>query len=88
MVYGVLVAALLSGSALQGAALMLAFGAGTLPNLLLIGAGAAAGQRWLARPAPRRLAGLLVAGFGLAGLARLDPGAHLHRVVDACLSVF
>ena len=88
MVYGVLIAALVSGSPLQGALLMLAFGAGTLPNLLLIGAGAAAGQRWLARPTPRRIAGLLVAGFGLAGLARLDPGAHLHRVVDACLSVF
>ena len=37
MVYGVLTAALLSGSAARGAATMLAFGLGTLPNLLLAG---------------------------------------------------
>lgn len=88
MVYGVLIAALMSGSPLEGAALMLAFGAGTLPNLLLLGAGAAAGQRWLARPGLRVAAGVLVAAFGIAGLLRLDPTARLHQVVDACLSLF
>jgi sulfite exporter TauE/SafE len=88
MVYGVLIAALMSGSPLDGAALMLAFGAGTLPNLLLLGAGAAAGRRWLARPALRVAAGTLVAAFGIAGLLRLDPTRPLHRVVDACLSLF
>jgi sulfite exporter TauE/SafE len=88
MVYGVLIAALLSGSAGDGAALMLAFGAGTLPNLLLLGAGAAAARRWLARPGLRLAAGAVVAAFGVAGLLRLDPTRHLHRVVDACLSLF
>jgi sulfite exporter TauE/SafE len=88
MVYGVLIAALLSGSARDGAFLMLAFGAGTLPNLLLLGAGAAVGGRWLARPGVRLAAGLAVAAFGVAGLLRLDPTRHLHRVVDACLSLF
>ena len=37
MVYGVLALALLAGDALNGAALALAFGLGTLPNLLGIG---------------------------------------------------
>jgi sulfite exporter TauE/SafE len=37
MVYAVLLLALASGSAVQGAMMMAAFGLGTLPNLLLIG---------------------------------------------------
>ncbi|HPU50358.1 MAG TPA: sulfite exporter TauE/SafE family protein [Burkholderiaceae bacterium] len=88
MVYGVLMAALLSGSAWQGAALLLAFGAGTLPNLLLLGASGAFTRRWLAVPALRTGAGLLVIAFGVAGLARIDPTRHLHQVVDACLTLF
>jgi sulfite exporter TauE/SafE len=88
MIYGVLIAALLTGSALQGAGLLLAFGLGTLPNLLLIGLTARGAQRWLGHRGVRIAAGLLVIGFGIAGLARLDPGAHLHGVVDACFDVF
>lgn len=68
LVYSVLIAALASGSALHGAALMLAFGLGTLPNLLAMGWFAA----WLKGVARDRrvrlLAGLLVAGFGFWGL--------------------
>jgi sulfite exporter TauE/SafE len=65
LVYSVLIWSAGAGSAAEGAVLMLAFGLGTLPNLLGIGllAGAAARlseQRWL-----RQLAGLLVIGFGL-----------------------
>ena len=88
MVYGVLVAALLSGSALQGALLMAAFGLGTLPNLLALGWSAAAARRWLSHRGFRVAAGLLVIAFGVAGLARIDPMAHVHRVVDACLTLF
>ncbi|MFO1198621.1 MAG: sulfite exporter TauE/SafE family protein [Burkholderiaceae bacterium] len=88
MVYGVLVAALVSGSALQGAELALAFGLGTLPNLLALGWSAAAARRWLGHRALRVAAGVLVVAFGVAGLARIDPLAHLHQVVDACLSLF
>lgn len=71
LVYSVLVWAVASGSPGYGAALMLAFGLGTLPNLLGIGllAGAAARlteQAWL-----RRGAGLLVIGFGLYALWQL-----------------
>lgn len=88
MVYGVLIAALLSGSALEGTLLMLAFGAGTLPNLLLLGWSATGVQRWLRHGGVRIAAGLLVIGFGIAGLARIDPSAHLHQLVDVCLDAF
>ena len=88
MVYGVLIAALVSGSALEGAALMLAFGLGTLPNLLALGWSAQFARRWLQHRGVRIAAGLMVIGFGVAGLARIDPMRHLHRVVDACLSLF
>lgn len=88
MVYGVLIAALVSGSAGQGAALMLAFGLGTLPNLLAIGWSAHVARRWLERRALRIAAGALVIAFGIAGLARIDPTVHLHRVVDACIGLF
>lgn len=88
MVYGVLVAALIAGSALEGAALMLAFGLGTLPNLVALGWSAHALGGWLNRRGARVAAGILLVAFGVAGLARIDPTQHLHRVVDACLSLF
>jgi len=45
--------------------LMLAFGLGTLPNLLLMGVAANQLSRWVRNPVVRALAGLLVIGFGL-----------------------
>jgi len=71
LVYSALVAAMTSGSAAGGAAMMLAFGAGTLPNLLLAGLLATRLKAWAARPAVRIVAGLLVAAFGLRGLFML-----------------
>jgi sulfite exporter TauE/SafE len=68
LVYSALATALTSGSALQGAGLMLAFGIGTLPNLLLAGLLAARLRAYAALPAVRWLAGLLVLGFGVWGL--------------------
>lgn len=68
LVYSALVAAMTSASASRGAALMLAFGAGTLPNLLLAGLFAARLRRFAAQPAVRIGAGIVVAGFGLHGL--------------------
>ncbi|MCL4183969.1 MAG: sulfite exporter TauE/SafE family protein, partial [Burkholderiaceae bacterium] len=82
MVYGVLVAALVSGSAADGALLLLVFGLGTLPNLLALGLAAQRGSRLLARPGVRVVAGVAIVLFGLAGLARIDPIAHLHAAVD------
>jgi sulfite exporter TauE/SafE len=68
LVYSALVTALTSGSALHGAGLMLAFGLGTLPNLLLAGLLAVRLKDYATKPAVRITAGLLVLGFGLWGL--------------------
>ena len=71
LVYSVLVAALAAGSMTSGAALMLAFGLGTLPNLLGMAFFAQRLQPFMQRPVVRRAAGLMVAGFGVWGLVRL-----------------
>ena len=65
LVYSVLVWALSSGNPLRGAGLMLAFGLGTVPNLLFMGFAAGSLAAWLRRRGVRQLAGGLVAGFGL-----------------------
>jgi sulfite exporter TauE/SafE len=44
---------------------MLAFGLGTLPNLLLMGVAAAQLNRWVKQPAVRAVAGALVIVLGL-----------------------
>jgi uncharacterized protein len=75
LVYTALLAAAVSGGALQGALVMLAFGAGTLPALLAIGA---LGQRlagWMQRQGLRRLAGASILAFGVWTLA--TPTMHL-----------
>lgn len=69
LVYSVLVSALASGSAPSGAALMLVFGLGTLPNLLGMGLFARQLQPFMQQVWVRRSAGLTVAGFGVWGLA-------------------
>jgi hypothetical protein len=74
LVYSALTTALASGSALRGGGLMLAFGLGTLPNLLLAGLLLARFRRFAQARATRVVAGLLVLGYGLVGLARLLPG--------------
>jgi len=68
MVYSVLSMTLLTGSALRGAGLMLAFGLGTLPNLLLAGFLLRRFRDVVQGRAVRIAAGLLVAGFGVWGL--------------------
>lgn len=72
MVYAVLSAALVAGSWQRGALLMLVFGLGTLPNLMLLGL---SGQ-WLARASRRRwvrvLAGTLIIALGVMGLLHVS----------------
>ncbi len=77
LVYSVLATALVSGSALHGAAVMGAFGIGTLPNLFALGVGAASLQRFLRAPRTRLFAGLVVAGLGVIGFLRI-PGLSDH----------
>ena len=84
MVYSALASALLAGRASDGAALMLAFGLGTLPNLLLAGllwnrVGKLSKNRWL-----RLISGLLVLAYGLYGLFQIPhPEHHAHNEVSA-----
>ncbi|MTW20472.1 sulfite exporter TauE/SafE family protein [Allochromatium palmeri] len=66
LVYSVLIMAMASASPFAGALIMLAFGLGTLPNLLGIALLAGAVARLAERAWVRRLAGVLVIGFGLA----------------------
>lgn len=71
LVYSVLITAVATGSSLDGALVMLAFGAGTLPNLLGIGLLAGAAARIAERAWVHQVAGLLVIGFGLHALWQL-----------------
>ncbi|WP_428825468.1 sulfite exporter TauE/SafE family protein [Azonexus sp. IMCC34842] len=68
LVYSALASSLTAGSAGRGALLMLAFGLGTLPNLLLAGILFARLNEFVRRPAVRMVSGLLVLGFGFYGL--------------------
>lgn len=68
LVYSALTSALTAGSPGRGALLMLAFGLGTLPNLLLAGIVLGRLNEFVRRPAVRLFSGLLVLGFGLYGL--------------------
>lgn len=68
LVYGVLSMALLTGSAWRGAMTLLAFGLGTLPNLLLAGMLLARFRRQMQAAPVRIVSGLLVIGFGVFGL--------------------
>ncbi len=70
MVYSMLLTAMLAGSAGAGAAVMLAFGLGTLPMLLALGAAGMRLRAALQRRAVRVAGGLLVLAFGVAGLLR------------------
>jgi sulfite exporter TauE/SafE len=71
LVYSVLVWSISMGSPLYGAALLFSFGLGTLPTLLAMGAAAATITARVRNPATRRIAGLLVIGFGLYSLYRV-----------------
>lgn len=76
MVYAMLTWALTSGSAGQGAALMLAFGLGTLPMLLAIGGTAEWLKDFVRQPWLRRAAGLTVLLFGF--FTTFAPAGHMH----------
>ncbi len=70
LTYSVLPIAVFAGGAWQGAAVMLAFGVGTLPNLLATGWLVSRAGRWLDAKAVRLAAAVLIAGFAVVGLWR------------------
>ncbi|HEX7157129.1 MAG TPA: sulfite exporter TauE/SafE family protein, partial [Burkholderiaceae bacterium] len=88
MVYATLPLALIAGGWARGAAVMLAFGLGTLPNLVLLDlAAAGAAERLRRSPARtwlRALAGAAVLAFGVSDLAH---AAYLAGVDDPTVAL-
>jgi sulfite exporter TauE/SafE len=68
LVYSMLVWAASAGSIWRGGSLMLAFGLGTLPNLLVMGLAAGSLARWVRDARVRAIAGAIVVVFGLVTL--------------------
>ncbi len=84
LVYSVLVTALASGHARSGALIMLAFGLGTLPNLLVIGLFWERCRRWVQSPGVRLFAGLIVTAFGIYGLTKVGYVFAVHGWAGSC----
>ncbi|GGY19297.1 sulfite exporter TauE/SafE family protein [Paludibacterium paludis] len=70
LVYSASLSALATGNWLKGAGIMLAFGLGTLPNLLAMGLFAETVRRYLQKRPVRLIAGLAVTGIGAVQIAR------------------
>jgi hypothetical protein len=86
IVYSVLLTAMLTGSALSGATVMLAFGLGTLPTLLAMGLLGTQLRSWMQRRSVRVTSGLIVLGFGLLGLMRAASGLPMSWLDALCVS--
>lgn len=84
LVYSVLVTALASGSVQSGALMMLAFGLGTLPNLLAIGLFWERIRNVVQAKRVRMTAGLLVAGFGVYGLYKVGYTFYFYGWAGSC----
>ncbi len=86
LVYSMLALAMASGGAASGAAVMAAFGLGTLPVLLTAGLAAQRVLAWRHVPAVRYGAAATIVALGLAGLARV-PGVREAALAGwACIS--
>lgn len=78
LVYSTLAWAATAGDALTSAILMLAFGAGTLPMLLLMGGFAEKLQYFTRHKWTRNIAGILLIVFGVLVLSKALTGGHRH----------
>lgn len=85
MVYSVLTTAMLTGSAAGGAAVMLAFGLGTLPTLLAMGLAGERLRQWSRLRPVRSAAGALVLAFGLLGMWRAADGMQAGWLDNFCI---
>ncbi|MCP4391307.1 MAG: sulfite exporter TauE/SafE family protein [Gammaproteobacteria bacterium] len=80
LVYTVVAWSLTSGNALEGAKLMLGFGIGTLPALLIAGNALNYFRNWVKSPLLRTSAGIMVIVFGLySGFTVLAGIRHQHH---------
>jgi sulfite exporter TauE/SafE len=90
LVYSTLAWAATSGDAVKSAMLMLAFGAGTLPMLLAMGAFAEKLQRFTRHKWTRYIAGVLLIAFGAMILTKALGGGHMgghqHTVQQEMIS--
>lgn len=86
MVYSVLLTAMLTGSALSGATVMLAFGLGTLPTLLAMGLLGVRLKSFMQRRSVRIMSGVIVLGFGLVGLLRASAGMPSSWLDALCVT--
>lgn len=87
MVYSVLLTAMLSGSAVGGALVMLAFGLGTLPMLAGLGLLGARLRNAMQQRKVRIACGLLVLAFGLFGIARAAGVVPGHGMAPAWMDI-
>jgi sulfite exporter TauE/SafE len=82
MVYFVLVWALTSGSATQGALTMAAFGLGTLPSLLTAGLAMSSLKRFTQTKMVRQVVGILVIAMAI-GTLLMPMGGHKKGHMDS-----
>jgi sulfite exporter TauE/SafE len=87
MVYAALIAALASGDPLHGAALMGAFGLGTVPNLLALSASLRHLSRFARTGAARALFAVVIAAIGVAGIAKAAQPAAISQDGSWCLQI-
>jgi hypothetical protein len=85
LIYSVLPIALFAGGAYQGALVMLAFGIGTLPNLLAAGWVVSRARAWLDTRIVRYAAAALLASFAAVGIWRALFGAASLAQGPFCL---
>ncbi len=84
LVYSVLITALATGHAKSGALVMLAFGLGTLPNLLAIGLFWESLKGFVQSPHVRKTAGLLVVSLGIYGLMKVGYTFYIYGWTGSC----
>lgn len=84
LVYSALSFAIVSGSAAQGGLIMLAFGLGTLPSLLIMASLSTQLTHWIKKPWVRKTSGLFIIGLGIAALwmpinSMINTNLHGHN---------
>lgn len=84
MVYSMLVTAMAAGTPVAGALVMLVFGLGTLPMLMVLGGAAERVTQFLKSPRARLLAGVVVIAFGVIGLARIPSHGQWATLMALC----
>jgi sulfite exporter TauE/SafE len=87
MVYAALIAALATADPFHGAALMAAFGLGTLPNLLAISVSFRHISRMAKSRLARAVAATVIAAVGVAGMARAAQSSAISVDGTWCLQI-